>query len=338
MVEEFDAATTSLGGHGGLGSGIGSGPGHNRATSHTNDYDERMQELKKHNRHMQDHFKRQDMRRKKSDQEKAQKWIQYKAAMRKQRDDEIDQLRLREKRSREPRPLPQPCLRTQGSGQISSNAGGENGTRAGSVVGVVPGSPGKGESEVDIDSRVSTARKTQVFPPIAECRESSPGSEGSGRRRNVRKAAVTVARTRKKKDDAAPTPRAGVQREKSVMQQAQEEFQGLYKSEDGVAILKMGSKRHQMHREALVRLDQKAVDETKLDHGEDHAEEEQQNEVQEQPTVSNKHMARRYRLRMMQQITSQVLQCRRKMANNNCQMSFLSLNETDLSSQSELIM
>lgn len=322
MVEEFDGA------HGGFGSGSGGGQGHNRVSNQTTDYDERMQELKKHIRDTQDVFRRNEMRRKRNEQEKVDKWLQYKANQKKQREDQSEERRMREQRKHEPRQQPQPCLRTQGSGQISS----DHGPRTNSVVVVAPSSSCK---EVDVDSRVSTARKSQVFPPIAECRESPRGGETSRRQRHSRKAAIAIPRVHKKKDDDAAASRAGIQREKSVMPGAQDEFQGLGKSSDGAGILKLGSVSYRMQRGALVK-----VEETKLDLGEEQSEEDvaKQKEAQEQPTVSNKHMARRYRLRMMHEITSQVLQCRRKMASTNCRMSFFSLHEPDPGPQSELIM
>jgi hypothetical protein len=149
-----------------------------------------------------------------------------------------------------------------------------------------------------------------------------------------KKGGGTLPRIWKKKREEGPMPlrQGGVQRDKSIMQQAQEQFQGLCRSSDGRAILELGTKQQRTHREALLRGDLHAVERAEQEAEENAREEEQEVEDLEQPTVTNKHMARRYRYRIMHRITSQALRCRKKMT-SQMNHSFMSPSGLGCSTQ-----
>jgi len=138
---------------------------------------------------------------------------------------------------------------------------------------------------------------------------------------------LTTVRKKKTEEVAAP-PRIASGLQKSIMQQAQEQFQGLCRSEDGRAILDLGRRQQKRERDALVKNDPKALEKAKQEADENGEEEQEAEDLGgvgggDQSAIFNKHMASKHRLRMMQQVTSQVLQCRKKMA-NHIHKSFLS--------------
>lgn len=202
-------------------------------------------------------------------------------------------------------------------------------------------------------ARKTSQQATSVYPQRSPCLkpEASPGLKSAGlvtlgacanshivAAVDVQEAAAkkngagtipnpTTVR-KKKTDEVAAPPRIASGLQKSIMQQAQEKFQGLCRSEDGRAILDLGTREEKRRRDALVKNDPKALERAKQEADENGEEEQEAEDLGgvgggDQSVIFNKHMASKHRLRMMQQVTSQVLQCRKKMA-NNIQKSFLS--------------
>lgn len=303
-------------------------------------YDEKLQEMRKHTRKQQEKQMRFDLRQKNREKEMAQKWVELQAEERRVRDQEIrDRLaKLEESQSLSRRAIDTDASPRQRFLTCTSNysGGGLGGTN---LVGA------KTEAACALDreslslaapdsyraAAAETGGETSTTAPNFAAEVAAAVQEAAAKK------AGSLPRLRKKKREegatAAPLRAGGPQFEKSIMQQAQEQFQGLFRSDDGRAILGLGTKHQRMHREALVRLDPVAV-EMAEHHAEENGRGEEEHEAEDlqQPTISNEngHLVRKYRLRGMRQITSQVLQCRRKMAIslNTCGLSHGGMGQT----------
>jgi len=284
-------------------------------------YDERLQEMRRHLRKQQEKQKRNDLRRLNREKEMAHKWVEFQAEERRAREQELrDRLLLLEK-SQTGRKGTENGVSARQRGHVTNGglAGGAGGNGATSAKAEAPASARESvclaACQRALALAVSETGTTDV-PILAADLEAVVSQEPATKKSG----AGTLPRLRKKKREegavAVPLRAGGAQGEKSIMQQAQEQFQGLCRSVDGRAILELGTRQQRMHREALVKLDQVAVERAEEDADDNgRGEEEQEAEDQQLPPISNDngHMARKYRLRSMRQITSQVLQCRRKM-------------------------
>lgn len=356
MADDYEAATAGLGGGPGIGA-AGSG-----LRKREGSYDERLQDMRRHLRAQQDKQHRLDQRKKNREKEMAKKWVEYQAEVRQEREQELHERLEREQKSKDATSLQRQSARktdcSESGCRHREHADRQtlaSGCSAGSKEGI-GGNGHHARAEAEAEPAIAGKRESLTVPssgapPSREdhSRVHAAASDGSV---TVTHAAASTAvgtqeaapkkgasqRMRKKKREevttqGGPVRPGGTQREKSIMQKAQEEFQGLCRSADGRAILDLGTKHQRKHREALVKGDPAAVEMVEQEL-EENGEEEPEQEVQEQPTIPHKHMARRYRLRMMSQITSQVLNCRRKMA-ENFQQSFLSPRGLGCSPQME---
>lgn len=345
MADDFEGAAGNLpGGAGPSGAVVG-------LSRRYRTQEEKLQDMRRHLREQEERFKKAERMKKAREKEMASKWVEYEQAKRVMREQELrDRLahlarqkqhterKAAEKKSHQAEAgaaarttIPTASAGSAGGGglpdvrkeadapmapDISGGAAGTAtpGSRSGERSSRRERSPGHGRSKdcsdpEDTGSPSSRGKKSPRMSP----RVGRAGGPGGSQR------------ARKKKREEVITPR-GITvpvREKSIMQEAQEMFPGLNKSPDGREILASGNRNQKKTRDALVRGDPVALEEVEKEAKEKNTEEEQEAEVQEQPSISNRHMARRYRLRMMHQITSQVLQCRKKMA-INFQQSLLS--------------
>jgi len=302
MADDYDATTASLGGGWRSGGEVDSGLG-----KRLNSYDERLQDMRKHLRSQQDKQDRSDIRRKNRDKEMAQQWVEHQDKLRKEQKQEVEcRLAKMKQKTAKPR-LGRKVVETHGSIRQGSREKAANGSKS-SNPSVRQVSGEQVANAVGILAEGEELPAISQHAPLPALPQQLSSESASG--------------TAAKKVRTGGLP----QREKSIMQQAQEQFQGLCRSADGRAILELGKQHQKLHRAALVKGDPVAVEKFQAEQAGHHesGEEEKEVEDQEHPNeFQNKNMARRYRLRMMHQITSQVLQCRKKMT-SNMQNSFLS--------------
>merc|ERR1719446_168890 len=99
MTDDFEAATASLGGPGNWGS---SGGGDSGLSKRLSSYDERLQDMRRHLRQQQEKQKRSELRQKNREKEMAQKWVEFQAEARKERDQELQVRVQHEQQNRMP--------------------------------------------------------------------------------------------------------------------------------------------------------------------------------------------------------------------------------------------
>lgn len=122
---------------------------------------------------------------------------------------------------------------------------------------------------------------------------------------------------RKKRRDPKESVREEPQKgPKSIVQEAQERIQGLYRSTEGREILEAAPRHKRMEREALVRGDHDAVKRAEVEEAMEGAEAQAQEAAEEEHAPPQRHLARRYRLRVMHHLKSQVLHCRTQIASS----------------------
>jgi len=345
MADDFDAVTASLRGPGGWGV---SGGGDSGLSKRLSSYDERLHEMRRHLREQQKRQKQNERSQKSREKEMAQKWMDFQAEARKKREKELkDRLSHAQESCRAP-PSRKTTDAEPGARQRSQTAtsvcelGGAGTRGSGSKAEIV--SPSDRASLCDAGG---SPRSSVVLPKPHRIIDVSPCLSAAGAAAiagtataasPVKKGTFPRVRKKKREEVALPSARSGgIQREKSIMQQAQEQFQGLCRSADGRAILDLGTRHQKMHRDALVKGDPVAVEKVEQEAEENgRGEEKQEVEDQEQPTIANKNMARRYRLRMMHQISSQVLQCRQNMT-ASMKESFLSPSGLGFSPQASMM-
>lgn len=314
MAEDFEkpppAMNTGIPG----GTGVGTvGGGFVRAGA---SYEERLQEMRKHLRAHQERHRRIERCRKARDRELATQWMQHVEEDREARDKEhqrqMDRLAAQKERAR--------CIAERRDAEAAALA------------------PVRADAVAAASGDVAVA--SVALPALMEDIECSEGRRTTFAGQATHRAELTQAggaiagppdatarkaiRVRKKRHVASEEttspalPRGPASsREKSIVQQAQERFQGLNWSADGREILANGTRTQRRTREALVKGDPSAVERAEKDVAES-GEEEQEAEVQEREpeAASQRHMAQRYRLKMMHQVASQVLQCRKTMSIN----------------------
>lgn len=120
---------------------------------------------------------------------------------------------------------------------------------------------------------------------------------------------------RKKGRDSKESGREEQQKgPKSIVQEAQDEIKGLQRSSEGREILETGPRHKRMEREALVRGDHAAVERAQVEEAMEGHEAQAQEAAEEEHAPPQRHLARRYRLRVMHNLKSQVLHCRTQIA------------------------
>lgn len=318
MGDDFEAgAGNSPGGPGPSGPGVG-------LSRRYGTMEEKMQDMRRHLREQEDRHKKAEKLKKAREKEMAAKWLEHERAKKSAREEEVRE-RLtqlaRQKQHTERKTLEKKAHQAEARAAARATIPDGGSTTCSGLPGV------RSEAEATAAAETAGGSAATATVGVAEHNQNTnrPGepdhpssSKTAPRTSPGRSGGISSLRTRKKKREEAATPRGITvpQREKSIMQEVQEMCPGLNKSTDGREILAAGTRNEKQRREAMVRGDPIALQEVEREANEMSTEEEQEAEVQEQPTISNRHMARRYRLRMMHQITSQVLQCRKKMALN----------------------
>lgn len=281
--------------------------------------EEKLQDLRRHLRLQEERHKKAERIKKSRERQMAAQWLEYDTAQKQAKAEEVKQ-RLAHLARQENRAAEKKAHKAEASaaGRTtipsggSANGGGLPGARSDAEATPAPDSPG-GNRAVAASGGVERERSLGS-------RERSDSEDGGGA--HHRKLSPRRVRKKKKKREEVAEKRGltigqQLSQQRSIMQEVQEMCPGLNKSASGREILAAGSRNDKKTRDALVKGDLGALQQVEKEAKEMTSEEEhEEEERQEQPNVSHKHMARRCRLRMMQQIQSQVLQCRKKMAVN----------------------
>jgi len=374
--------------------------------------EEKLQEMRRHLRLQEERHSKAERMKKAREREMAANWLKHDKAEKLAKEEELKQ-RLAHLAGQEQRAAEKKAHKAEAGAAArttipsggSANGGGLPGARNEAEVTPAPDSPGgnrgvAASGGVERERSLGRDRSRERSAPVDK---GSPSSHkvspalSPGRSGGVNSSGTSSWRLRKKKREEVATPRGLTigqsSQQRSIMQEVQEQCQGLNKSTAGREILASGTQNEKKLRHAFVKgarnpsaalqakmkdarspnsallaLDMKttsgqhchhkvasqgqgarhpaapqeshdwaqdlcqklhqggpgalpevealALQEVEGEAEEMIAEEEQEEEKQEQPNVTHKHMARRYRLRMMQQIQSQVLQCRKKMTLN----------------------
>jgi len=142
--------------------------------------------------------------------------------------------------------------------------------------------------------------------PVVEVAEPVPSAQAASQ--------PSPRRRRPVKDSGAQDRMAAAQ--KSLMQEAQERFVGLYRSSTGRDILNGGTKSQRTYRHALARGDPAAIARAEADTPTQELEEfeEEASSIAPQTPAYHRGIARRYRLRMMQNLCREVSNCKRQVS------------------------
>jgi len=270
-------------------------------------YEERLQRLRRQVKEKHDEFKREDERQRSREEQMANEWLAHRAETRENMAEDVKRRLAALTRQRQAQAhraqLLQEAQKAKAQKALAASQAEESSESEQDHEAEETGICQAGLDQDDgLILQIGLAKARASIKP----RKSLHGSPSKG--------------ARKKGEEGigiAGSPGKAAATQKSIMQEAQEKFQGLCRSADGRQILQSGSKHQKQYREALMRGDPAIVElaEQEVNSAEDEVKEAEEDQGQN-PAVSERLLLRRSRLRTMHQIAAQVLESKKRMSNS----------------------